>query len=68
MRASFNGARRNLAAAYNELYRRHPEIETDEWCDLHNAIVGLLCMYDPNVDGDLDDLIEVVRLPDLDGE
>ena len=63
MKASFNGARRNLASAYNRLALTSlDEGQRDVMLDLHNAVVALLCMYDPDDANDCDDLSETVEL------
>ena len=77
MRISFNGARKNLANAYNRLARSYTDspcdtIDGDEAMrDLRNSIVGFLCMYDDNDPDDCDCLIDEVELlgiPESGGE
>lgn len=70
MKASFNGARRNLATAFSRLVRNlipttRSQRTLDRLDELRSAIGALLAMYDPNVDGDADDLSETIRLPEI---
>lgn len=62
MRVSFNGARRNIAMAFNDVVR---DPSPDNLNDLRNVIVGFLCMYDDNVKGDFDNLIDDIKLVDV---
>ena len=66
MKANFNGCRRNLVAAFNRLASlpRTPE-QTAALADLRQYVVGLVCMYDPNVQGDCDDLSEQVSIREV---
>ena len=61
MNVSFNGARRNLARSYNEVAR---DPSPDNLNDLRNVVVAFLCMFDDNINGDFDDLIDEVKLVD----
>lgn len=68
MKASFNGARINLARAYNSVANKlmfEPVIDKDdlvsEMNDLQSAIGCLLCMYE-NGNNDAKDLSEDVKL------
>ena len=68
MKASFNGARINLARAYNEVANKlmfEPVIDKEdlvsEMNNLQSAIGGLLCMYE-NGNDDARDLSEDVKL------
>jgi len=66
MKASFDGARRNLANAFNGIAKTELDEEQKEGMhDMRNAIVGLLCMYDENSDGDCNCLIDEVRLEEV---
>ena len=60
MMISFNGARKNLARA---AVARDPS--PDNLNDLLNVVVGFLCMYDDNINGDFDNLIDEVLLVDV---
>lgn len=76
MEISFNGLRRNLAWAYNELRHKaekklccpvcertiDPSLDEEDWFDLHNMIAGALAIYDDSVEGDLDDLSNEITL------
>jgi len=66
MRASFDGARKNLAMSFNRLAKTNiGENQRLEMQDLRNSIVALLCMYDPENPKDCNDLIDTVRLEEL---
>ena len=63
MKASFDGARRNLAHAYNDVARtiKDEPVLTEEdlrsaMNSLQAAVGGLLCMYDPDVEGDANEI------------
>ena len=69
MNASFDGARRNLSRAYNNLAQLVNEEPTlckedviTEMNDLQSAIGALLCMYDPNCDVDANDMSNSINL------
>ena len=69
MNASFDGARRNLANAYNDLARKvngdlviSSEDIIDDMHNLQACIGGLLCMYVPEDKDDCNDLSEDVKL------
>lgn len=65
MKISFDGARRNLANAYNGLAERYEfcnfDCEEDKRVfvckinELQSAVGGLLCMYDPECKDDCND-------------
>lgn len=71
MRVSFNGLRKNLCGTFNDVTRiiehrrSHPTLAEDRFLqeefddkinDLGSIIGILLCIYDDDIDGDLDDL------------
>ena len=63
MRASFDGARRQLAAAFNRLNRTELSREQEvEMARLRDCIGGLLCMYDDGCPDDCNDLSGSVKL------
>ena len=69
MKASFDGARRNLATAYNCVAAQvrddivlSQEDLVEPMNDLAAAIGGLLCMYDPNEETDSTDLSDDIQL------
>ena len=69
MKASFDGARLNLASAYNSLVRSLEGVDMieyrrgDKLDAVCAAIGGLLCMYDDSDPDDCNDLSE--RIPPL---
>lgn len=73
MKASFDGARKNLARAYNEMYhnstlitdeygRKKRGVDEEEVMWLRSMIGNLLCMHDPNVEDDCTMLADSVTL------
>jgi hypothetical protein len=73
MKASFDGARKRLATAYNSLASHlydgpeniDQETLTDQMEDLRSCIGGLLCMYDPTDTEDCNEIhIKLVSLDD----
>jgi len=72
MKASFNGARRNLANDFNSTVKSMKGSEVNPMTkrhlgDLRSDIVGLLCMYDDETEGDIDLMIDEVPLVDVEG-
>jgi hypothetical protein len=69
MKASFDGARRNLAISYNKLAEKinygialNNNDVKEEMDDLMSAIGGIVCMYDPNEETDCHDLSDEISL------
>lgn len=70
MKASFDGARINLANAYNKIAGKvnddivlAKEDLADDMNNLRAAIGGLLCMHDPKQDDDCNEIdIELVEV------
>lgn len=67
MKASFDGARRNLAHSFNTLARTKITSEQREHLrKLRTDIAGLLCMYDKSAQpGDCNCLIDIVPLVEV---
>lgn len=67
MKVSIDGARRNLAGAFNKLVRtqRRGECTKEAMGDLGTIVGLLLCVYDDSVKDDFSDLSEVVRLEEV---
>lgn len=66
MKASFDGARRNLVSEFNDLTRTDfSEEQLHIMRSLRNTIVALLCMYDDSTAGDCNNLVDVVHLEDV---
>jgi len=66
MKASFDGARRNLAHDFNKLAKTKLSKEQLEvMMELRQDIGCLLCMYDDNCKDDMNDLSEKIKLDDL---
>ena len=69
MKASFDGARINLAKTYNRIADQvnfgvplsNNDLKED-MNDLMSAIGGLLCMYDSNDENDCNDLSDKIKL------
>lgn len=67
MKASFDGARKNLAHAYNNVAQQLKEGTQNSsedalkrsMNDLQSAVGGLLCMYDPSCEDDCNDLSNI---------
>ena len=69
MEASFDGIRKTLADNFNQLmYTEPPENQKVALRNLRWTIVGLLCMYNPEIEGDYNDLIDEVELIAVDPE
>jgi hypothetical protein len=71
MKASFDGARRNLSDAYNRVARSlsdglqntTEEALRKRMNDLRSAVVGLNCMYDPEQKDDCNEIdIELIAM------
>ena len=62
MKASFNGARKNLVHAYNRTVRAFRNEDSYEAIDgfesMRQIIVGLLCMHDDSDPDDCDEMTE----------
>ena len=72
MQASFNGARKHLAADFNSTVKSMKGSEVNPMTkrhlgDLRSDIVGLLCMYDDECEGDIDMLMDEVSLVTVEG-
>ena len=71
MKASFDGARLNLANAFNRLVEADSkfsrEAALEEMNNVRSAIVGLLCMYDDTEPDDARCLVEEVTLLEVEG-
>ena len=66
MKASFNGARKNLARDFNSLARTKNRLDNEQkqaLNDIRNDIVGLLCMYEEDPDSSC--LIDTVHLEEV---
>jgi len=74
MKASFDGARVNLAKNYNTIAEQlnfgiplsHKDLQK-EMNDLQCSIGALLCMYDPNQETDCKDLSDEITLIEVRG-
>jgi hypothetical protein len=67
MKASFNGARKNLVTDFNLLVCTKTRLDDEQkqiLNDLRNTIVGLLCMYDEN-DPESSCLIDTIILEEV---
>lgn len=66
MRASFDGARKHLAADFNALAKTKLSNEQIEIMQsLRQDVVALLCMYDDTCGDDCHDLINEVHLAEV---
>lgn len=66
MKASFDGARKSLAAAFNALADTKLSSEQlEKMYSLRQSIIGLLCMYDDECPDDCHDLIDTVKLKEI---
>ena len=67
MKASFDGARRNLARAFNEVASTDLSAEQIRpMSELRQAVGALLCMYDKNMQPeDGNDLSDIVLKDDI---
>lgn len=69
MKASFDGARKNLARAFNEYVESESKDPREEALrslrDIRNSIVALLCMYDESDPDDGRCLINEVQLREV---
>jgi hypothetical protein len=64
MKISFNGLRKNIARAFNEVIREPNYSNMDE---LRMHIANLIAVYDDDVQGDFDDLSDDVKLLEVIG-
>lgn len=66
MKASFNGARKNLARSFNRMAETNlDEHQREEMIHLRQSVAALLCMYDPDNSKDCDELIDSVYLAEI---
>jgi hypothetical protein len=63
MKISFNGLRKNIARAFNTFLIDRTDDNLDE---LRSHLGMLMAIYDDDIDGDCDDLTDIVHIVEID--